>query len=434
MCPGAAACGGARTRRIAAGDAAQAAFAALLLTLACGGAPDARPSFLLLTAGTQDASELPCYSAAAPADASARGACRVARNGALFVWAFSETPAVAAAAATLLSSEPASVHGVGDSAARFLATGRPTLATELSRAGYATAAFVGDAALNRARNLHAGFAHYEVAADDTGAVASGALAWLDARRGQTGPWLLWVHLPDADGPRAAASREEAIDALLDGVDTSARSSTDGGAADRAAPGAGVVFTALRGSRPRPGSTPLALARVRVPLLWRAPGPHRPARRIVAPVGLLDVTPTLLQAAGARALERFAGEALHPGALPPGTPHPARPIDLEGPGRRWLGVVRARRYYARRRHARFARTALLSDDGSLPPSVRVPIGDPEVAPLEARLRERLAAERAGPQSRPKEESFRSEGSIFPSTPGRAQPATGTSLGEDPKSPE
>ena len=53
--------------------------------------------------------------------------------------------------------------------------------------------------------------------------------------------------------------------------------------------------------------------VRVPLIIRRPGEDQPGRRIAAPVQLVDIAPTLLDAAGLAIPEELEGQVLPPRA-------------------------------------------------------------------------------------------------------------------------
>ena len=250
---------------------------ALALLTGCEPPPSPAHSLLLLTASNLQAESLGCYGG--PADQGAR-VCSLAERGALFVWAFSTHPETGPAAASLLTGRPPEEHGVTSSAATFLATGTPTLAGELRRAGYDTAAFVAVHELNRSRNFQSGFNTYEVTAggppDQAARRAREAFTrWLTGRRDSERPWFAWVHFPgvaqDAKTRFSLAALDSEVGDIL--------AATSPGSVD-------VAFGALSG-RASPGDPPLALDRVRVPLIW-APAGEGPAQRLVAPVALLDL--------------------------------------------------------------------------------------------------------------------------------------------------
>jgi hypothetical protein len=350
---------------------------------------------LLITSDSLRAEALPCYGGTSSAGAAI---CALADRGALFVWAFSTDPELAPAAATMLTSLPADEHGVTPSAVSFLRSDVWTLASALSRAGIATAAFVSSAELNRSRNLQRGFDRYEVTAatapDAAAAAATSAFQrWLGRLPAGEQAWFAWIHYPGASGaarPLAPAWPIEALDGEVAAALAAARSATP-------EPRLGVAFAALSGET-RAGAGALALERIRIPLLWSPPGGVA-AQRLAAPVGLLDLAPTLLRPFGASAPGDLAGEALPVGPLPPAEAGPARPLRLAAADE--VGVIISRRYYARSLDARLARTALLPDDGALPAMASLATDSESADPYEAEI------------ARPAEATFLESGRRVPS---------------------
>jgi len=343
------------------------------LLIGCQAPSSPSPSLLLVTASSLEVSALPCYGGSGDAG---QAICGLSERGARFVWAFSTHPETAPAAATLLTAQPSEVHGVTHSAATFLQTGTPTLATELRRAGYDTAAFIAVAELNRSRNLQLGFDRYEVTADRVAAEAarraSAAFsAWLAQRQDTGRPWFAWVHYPSVGLSPKRGFSLRALDREVATVLEAARRDTREG-------GLGIAFSALRGSASAP---PLALSRVRVPLLWVPPN-GVVAQRLVAPVSLLDLGPTWFEAAQLQTPPFSAGEPLRVEPLPPAAAQPARPLFLAGGGE--VGLILSRRFYARPRKGRTARTALLSNDGTTPTPFAVSVNAAIAQPLEALL--------------------------------------------------
>jgi len=328
-----------------------------------------------VTASSLKAEALSCYGGPAGDGGSI---CALAEHGALFVWAFSTEPETAPAAATLLTSRPPSEHGVRSSAATFLATGTPTLATELRSAGYDTAAFVAVEELNRSRNFQGGFDTFEITAGGAPAEAArlareAFAGWVEQRSDPERPWFGWVHFPGTTSAAKVGLSLAVLDAEVASVLQAAHS---------APPGApiGVAFGALRGTS-SPDGPPLALERVRVPLIW-APAGGVAAQRLVAPVALLDLGVTGLQAAGRALPPASTGEPLRVAPLPPAAIQPARPLALRSGDE--VGVVLSRRFYARPVGDAFARTALLSNDGQLPQSRRLSVQSGVAQPFEALL--------------------------------------------------
>jgi len=374
---------------------------------ACGPAAEPGPGLLLVTVDALRADRLACYGGP---EGLGEGLCSVARDGALFRWAFSASPQGAPSAASLLTGRLPSQHGLTARPGAFLPGSARTLAERLARRGFATAAVVSSPELNLSRNLDQGFARWDGrGAGGTPAGRRGAAASVDAALRELErlepPWLLWMHLGDLHGPfppppvesyeayeRRYRERLRLLDAevarLLETV--------------RALPEpVGILLAGLHGEAAGEGGSwyrhghSLGPEQIRVPLLWRPPGGGSPVE-VGVPVSTVDVLPTLLAVAGASGAEDERTRELEPPspegrALPgPGDPPsaPGRPRALfaELPGE--VAVVSGRDYYARLRGTRRgARLAELPEDGSLPrPAPPPPDRAVRLAELEARLAE------------------------------------------------
>lgn len=263
----------------------------IAIGLGCGETRPPSPNLLLITLEDVRPDDLACYE---PTAERGYALCNLAQEGGRFVWAFSPSPTTGPAAASLLTGQSTLQHGVTESAASFLPSSKTTLAEWLREGGYATAAFISNPELNRARNLHQGFDVYRDRLDMDAVVAT-TQNWM---RHSQAPWFAWVHLSDSTPQRAPAQApipESTLLRLDREVAKLIAALGDGTSA------AGILLTGLHG-RPDPNSNtqPLALARLRVPLFWRAPsqssGPGV-GRRIRTPVSLIDVAPTLIAAGG-----------------------------------------------------------------------------------------------------------------------------------------
>jgi arylsulfatase A-like enzyme/tetratricopeptide (TPR) repeat protein len=180
-----------------------------------GGSASAHANILLITIDTLRWDRVGVYGyrpAATPVlDA-------LAARGVKFETAIAHTALTAPSHASMLTGLIPPRHGVRDNGAFVLSPNVPSLAVELRRAGYETAAFISGFPLDRRFGFSTGFdvfddalprgagpgsrAYVERRADDT---TTRVLAWLDGRRigqasGVARPWFLWVHYFD---PHAA---------------------------------------------------------------------------------------------------------------------------------------------------------------------------------------------------------------------------------------
>ncbi len=203
-------------------------LAAALLVAGCGPqgshGPDApRRNVLLVTLDTTRPDRLGCYGYEA-AETPALDA--LAARSVRFDNAISTAGITPMAHASILSGLNPYRHGLrvfaGDAGNR-MAGNVPTLATELSAAGWATAAFVSAYTVKRTFGLDRGFAEYDSGLEDFDdlnaretheaglwkdarivptqrrgdATTDAALAWLDENGGAEQPaWFLWAHYFD----------------------------------------------------------------------------------------------------------------------------------------------------------------------------------------------------------------------------------------------
>ncbi|HZN55482.1 MAG TPA: sulfatase-like hydrolase/transferase [Candidatus Polarisedimenticolaceae bacterium] len=180
-------------------------IAPFLLAVTLAAAP-ARTSVVLITLDTTRADHLGCYGAK---DAATPALDATARGGARFTRALSPVPLTLPAHASLLSGRVPRRHGVRDNAGFRLDSGVPLLTERLREAGYATAAFVSAAVLDREGGLDRGFATYDDtvrigdrrAFDYQERAASQTVDRVLARLPQLPvPYFLWVHLYDPHLP------------------------------------------------------------------------------------------------------------------------------------------------------------------------------------------------------------------------------------------
>jgi Sulfatase/Tetratricopeptide repeat len=221
----------------------------------------------------------------------------------------------------------------------------PTLAATLSHAGYATAAVVGSAVLDRQYGLARGFQHYDdavgggglaIAERSAGTVSDAAIA---AARSLRRPFFLFVHYFDPHAayhpPAALAERfaddpyegeiayvDQQIGRLRDGLDglglmedTVVTVVSDHGESlgEHGEPAHGVF---------------LYQATLHVPLIVVAPGRWPAGKRVGALASLADVAPTLLELSGQAVATDLDGRSLAPAALGRSVPGRWLPIESE----------------------------------------------------------------------------------------------------------
>ncbi|MBI5363284.1 MAG: sulfatase, partial [Planctomycetes bacterium] len=302
---------------------------------------DPRPNLLLVTLDTTRADALGCY-VMRPGLTPNLDA--LAARGVVFERARTVAPLTLPAHASMLTGLVPPRHGARDNGLVPVPSKARTAAELLAEAGYATGGFVSAAVLDPAWGLAQGFevfdappppppesvVHMEERAGS--ATVARALAWLGARD-EARPFFAWVHLFEPHAPYAPAPEFLARangDAYLGEV----------AAVDHEV---GRVLDALRGSGELERTLVLVVGDhgeslgqhgepthsvfcyepvLRVPLVVQLPGGARAGERSKATVSVVDVLPTLLDAAGV--------------ALPPGLdgrdllqpPDPARAVYFE----------------------------------------------------------------------------------------------------------
>jgi len=270
-------------------------------------------SLLLLTLDTTRADHLEPYGAE---NVQTPHLARLAAAGITFERAFSVAPITLVAHTSILTGLSPPAHGVRNNGIHHVPDSVETLAERLGEAGYATAAFVSAAVLERRYNLGQGFDLYDddlstgrerhprmVADRPAEATVDAARAWLDAQVSEGGdrPFFLWVHLYD---PHAAYSppppfRDTFRERLYDG-EIAYMDSEIGRLLAHPRLREGVIIAALGDhgeSLGEHGEQTHALlaydATLRVPFLLAVPGGPR-GLRLRSAVGQVDVVPTLLE--------------------------------------------------------------------------------------------------------------------------------------------
>ncbi len=265
----------------------------------------------------------------------------LARQSVVFTHAYSQVPLTTASHATILTGTYPQFHQVNDFGVP-LAEDLPYAPYIFRGNGYHTAAFVGSLVLDPAARSAPGFERgfdtydagfhrrrmgedrYQAIERRGGEVVAHALAWLTAH--QKGPFFVWVHLYDAhdpyDPPEPYKSRYASApyDGEIAYVD--------------AAVGKFLSWLRLRGLY---DSALIAVMAdhgealgehgeathgiflydetIHVPLLFKLPQGRSAGTRVDTRAGLVDVLPTMLQAAGITVPKEVQGESLLPTLKP-----------------------------------------------------------------------------------------------------------------------
>ena len=307
------------------------ALAAALPALGCGGAGEAPPSrgvrlsvdsVLLITLDTLRADVL--GHSGGDEVAATPAIDRLARQGWIFDNAHAHNVVTLPSHTNILSGRYPYEHGVRENSGFQVPPTLPTAATELSAAGFATAAFVGAFPLDHRYGLDRGFDVYDdnyprgseyseltVAERRGEEVVGPALAWWQRTEGRR---FLWVHLFDAHAPYEPLEpflsrypedpylgEVAAIDAylapLLEAVAAESTLVVLTGDHGEALGDHGELTHGFFAYEPT----------LRVPLMLWAPG-LEPTRRADS-VRHIDLLPTILEAAGVDLPEGLPGRSL-----------------------------------------------------------------------------------------------------------------------------
>jgi arylsulfatase A-like enzyme len=269
----------------------------------------------------------------------------LARRSVIFTRAYSQVPLTTASHATILTGTYPQFHKVNDFQVP-LGKDLPYAPEILRASGYHTAAFVGAMVLDPqerfARGFDRGFDTYDAGFKDwqppldryhtrerrAGEVVARALAWLEKR--PKGPFFLWVHLYDAhypyDPPQPYKSKYAAVpyDGEIAYTDSAVGKFLSQLRARGLYDGAVIAVTSDHGEALGDHGEDthgvfLYDETIHVPLLIKLPGESSAAKfsartrpvgkRIEAPVGLVDVLPTILEAVGVAVPAEVQGESL-----------------------------------------------------------------------------------------------------------------------------
>jgi arylsulfatase A-like enzyme len=308
---------------------ALAAGAGLLWWLRPGstGPSPADQNVLLITIDTLRADALGSYGGRA----STPNLDRLAARGRRFTFAHAHSVMTLPSHTTILTGRLPFDHGIRDNSGYRVKEGTATLATRLKAAGYATGAFVAAFPLTKRFGLTLGFDEYDdqipemrgagvldVPERRADAVVSRAQAWIDK---QPGRFFGWVHVFDPHSPYTppdeylARHPDRPYDAEVSWTDAAL-----GPLLDRLAvlprPTLVIVTSDHGESLGEHGELTHGMfayePTLRVPLIVATIGGSQAASAgaaIDAPARLIDVAPTILEAAGVSADETLPGTSL-----------------------------------------------------------------------------------------------------------------------------
>lgn len=259
----------------------------------------------------------------------------VGKQGIVFERAYAQAPLTVVSEATILSGTYPQTHHASELGAPLGAT-LPYLPDLLRVRGYRTAAFVGTILLDPRNGLASGFdrgfdsydagfhqaqpgeGRYQSVARHADQVIARAIQWMSKGGG---PFFLWVHLDDPDGSsgtsydRAVADADAALGKLLAAL-----------RAQKLYEDAVLVVASNHGeSLGAHGEETHGIflydETIHVPLVVKLPRNEMPGKRVRGRVRLLDVAPTVLEAAEIPVPSQMQGQSLLRVAKNPDTDQP-----------------------------------------------------------------------------------------------------------------
>lgn len=290
-----------------------------------------RLHIILVTLDTTRADRIGCYGYS-PAKTPALDA--LAREGVLFERTYTPVPLTLPSHASLFTGLYPPEHGLLINGRGRLADQIPVLAEMLRDANYDTAAFVSSFVLDSKFGLERGFQTYDDDLSGAGPVHDSshrrrpgdevmhaALKWLEART--TRPCFCWIHLFDAHAaydPRpdvfGDAFLEQPYDAGVAYADRQLQKLLDLLRTHKWAARSLVVVVGDHGEglmdhHEESHSLQIYDATMRVPMVIAGPAVHKPGHRVLSPVSLVDLLPTILDCAGLPERRNLSGRRLTP---------------------------------------------------------------------------------------------------------------------------
>jgi arylsulfatase A-like enzyme len=247
----------------------------------------------------------------------------MARQGVVFAQAYAQAPLTVASHATILTGTYPQIHRASEFAVP-LPTTLPYLPDLLHAAGYRTAAFVGSILLDprngpfqrydRGFDVYdapyhqpqSGESRYQSVERHADQVVARAMKWLASN--QQRPFFLWVHLHDPSAPdgtydRAVAAADAAAGKLVNLLRT--QSLYD----DTVIVVASAHGQSLGAHGEDTHGVFLYDETIHIPLLLKLPGNSMAGKQVRNRARLLDVAPTILEAAGIPVPSQMQGQSL-----------------------------------------------------------------------------------------------------------------------------
>ena len=247
---------------------------------------------------------------------------RLAHQAIVFEHAYAQAPLTVTSHATILTGTYPQTHQLNEFASA-LGVNLPYLPDLLRLRGYRTAAFVGsillDAKNGSAPGFDRGFDFYDAGFESNGdgqrivarrgdQVVARAARWFSTQ--SRGPFFLWVHIYDAHAPYAGGSYDRAVSAADAAVGRLVAALRTQKIYDDCV----IVVAADHGeSLTAHGEATHGIflyeETVRVPLLVKLSQNEMAGKRVQGRVRLVDVAPTILEAAGVPAPSQMQGQSL-----------------------------------------------------------------------------------------------------------------------------
>ena len=239
----------------------------------------------------------------------------LAAQATVFDHAYAQAPGTVVSHAGLLTGTYPQTNGATEFGAAMV-PGAPFLPLLLQSAGYHTAAFLGTSLLDAHDGLAPGFDHGFIHYDAPSAAAqAGGFAWRERPPGEViaqvmrwlsqtpGPHFVWIHLAAPAGERGVAQLDQAIGDWMTAYTGRPGSSQ-----------ALVLVTADHGdSSGSHGESDHGIflydATLHVPLIMKLPAGARAGTHVTARVRLVDVAPSILEAARIPIPPEMQGESL-----------------------------------------------------------------------------------------------------------------------------